>query len=198
MGGGILPCTIHNNKLYFLFGKENKYADTPGWSDFGGGRDGNETPLQTALREGAEELTGFLGDTKDIKTLLKAGIYKVEIMSTSSNTPYVIHIFPMQYDANLPHYYNNNRNFLEKKIDAATMKESKIFEKAEIKWMSINDVLKNCKRFRSYFQPTCKRLYKEKKEIQKFISARLKKKKGSSSTRKVRNTRNNKTMKKKA
>ena len=45
MGGGILPCTIHNNKLLFLFGKENKYADTPGWSDFGGGKDGNETPL---------------------------------------------------------------------------------------------------------------------------------------------------------
>ena len=198
MGGGILPCTIHNNKLYFLFGKENKYADTPGWSDFGGGKDGNESPLQTALREGVEELTGFLGEKKDIKNLLKAGVYKVDFKSTSSNTPYVIHIFPMQYDANLPHYYNNNRRFLEKKMDATIMKESKIFEKAEIKWMSIEDVLKKCKTFRSYFQAICKRLYKEKKEIQKFISARLKKKKGSSSTRKLRAARNNKSMKKKA
>ena len=24
-------------QIYFLFGKENKYNDTPGWSDFGGG-----------------------------------------------------------------------------------------------------------------------------------------------------------------
>jgi len=198
MGGGILPCTIHNNKLLFLFGKENKYADTPGWSDFGGGKDGNETPLQTALREGVEELTGFLGDTKDIKNLLKAGVYKVEIDSSSSNNPYIVHIFPMQYDANLPHYYNNNRIFLEKKMDVAIMKKSKIFEKAEIKWISIDDMIRNSKKFRKYFQTTCKKLYKEKKEIQKFINARLRKKKSSSSTRKVRGTRNNKTVKNKS
>ena len=70
MGAGILPTTIHNNKLYFLFGKENKYADTPGWSDIGGGTDNNETYMQTASREGSEELTGFLGMEKDIKNLL--------------------------------------------------------------------------------------------------------------------------------
>ena len=34
MGAGILPISIHNKKIYLLFGKENKYADTPGWSDF--------------------------------------------------------------------------------------------------------------------------------------------------------------------
>ena len=70
MGAGILPTTIHNNKLYFLFGKENKYADTPGWSDIGGGTDNDETFMQTAMREGAEELTGFLGMENDIKKLL--------------------------------------------------------------------------------------------------------------------------------
>ena len=37
MGGGILPVAIKNNKLYFLFGKENELDDTPGWADFGGG-----------------------------------------------------------------------------------------------------------------------------------------------------------------
>lgn len=50
MGAGILPTTIHNNKLYFLFGKENKYADTPGWSDIGGGTDNDETFMQTAMK----------------------------------------------------------------------------------------------------------------------------------------------------
>ena len=33
-GGGILPVTIHNNKLYFLFG-----LDRDGWSDFGGSKE---------------------------------------------------------------------------------------------------------------------------------------------------------------
>ena len=53
MGAGILPTTIYKNKLYFLFGKENKYEDSaPGFSDFGGGKDNDETYLQTAIREG--------------------------------------------------------------------------------------------------------------------------------------------------
>ena len=40
MGAGILPTTIHNGKLYFLFGKEGKYEDSaPGFSDFGGETD---------------------------------------------------------------------------------------------------------------------------------------------------------------
>ena len=44
MGAGILPTTIHDNKLFFLFGKENRFEDSaPGFSDFGGGTDDNET-----------------------------------------------------------------------------------------------------------------------------------------------------------
>ena len=71
MGGGILPTCIHNGKLYFLFGKENQYEDSaPGFSDFGGGTDKNESFLQTAIREGGEELTGFLGTSTNIRHLL--------------------------------------------------------------------------------------------------------------------------------
>ena len=58
MGAGVLPTTILNGKLYFLFGKENQYEDSaPGFSDFGGGTDNNEKFLETAVREGGEELT---------------------------------------------------------------------------------------------------------------------------------------------
>ena len=61
MGAGILPVALHHDKIFFLFGKENKNADTPGWSDFGGGKEKGERPLTTAIREGYEELSGFLG-----------------------------------------------------------------------------------------------------------------------------------------
>ena len=68
-----------NGKLYFLFGKENKYADTPGFSDFGGGTDNNESFLETAVREGGEELTGFLGNDNDIhKMLSKKGYNTID------------------------------------------------------------------------------------------------------------------------
>ena len=37
VAGSILPVTIHNDKLYFLFGKENpSEKSAKGWSDFGG------------------------------------------------------------------------------------------------------------------------------------------------------------------
>ena len=80
VAGSILPITIHNNKLYFLFGKENSMEDSAkGWSDFGGGCENGENPFKTALREGGEELTGFLGDGKNIKTLIKksGGTYNI-------------------------------------------------------------------------------------------------------------------------
>ena len=61
MGSGILPTTIHNGKLYFLFGKENKYEDVaPGFSDFGGGTDNKETFLSTAIRESGEDAGSLL------------------------------------------------------------------------------------------------------------------------------------------
>jgi hypothetical protein len=185
MGAGILPCTIHNNKLYFLFGKENKYADTPGWSDFGGGKDNNETPIQTALREGTEEFTGFLGDEKDIKKLLKAGVYKIEFNpGSSSGSIYTMHIFPMEYDAKLPMYYNNNQRFLQKKMSTKLMKESKVFEKSEIKWMSLDDICKHKTKFRKYFKKACYLLYNEKKRIEEFIRKRLGKTISTTRTRK--------------
>ena len=119
MGAGILPTAIHNGKIYFLFGKENKYADTPGWSDIGGGTDNNETFLETATREGAEELTGFLGMEKDIKRLLTAhGTYKIDFGEPSRR--YRVHIFPMKYDPMLPVYYNNNHRFLERESSPST------------------------------------------------------------------------------
>ena len=66
MGASILPVTIYKGKLYFLFGKERPNDANPGWSDFGGGTDAKESYMQTAIREGGEELTGVLGSDSDV------------------------------------------------------------------------------------------------------------------------------------
>ena len=171
MGAGILPTTIHNNKLHFLFGKENKFADTPGWSDFGGGTDHNETFMKTALREATEELTGFLGNENDIQRLMKQyGTYNIDIQGKSI---YRMHIFPMKYDPMLPFYYNNNQRFLQKNLDENIIKDSKIFEKAEIRWVCIDDIPKMKSQFRSYFQKTTESICKQKREIDEFVRKSL-------------------------
>lgn len=169
MGAGILPTTIHKKKLYFLFGKENKYEDSaPGFSDFGGGTDNTETYLATAVREAGEELTGFLGNDNDIKKLLNFGTYNIDY-KTGGHNNYRMHIFSYPYNEYLPFYYNNNQRFLQQKLDPKVIKNSKIFEKEEIHWVCIDDLKKMRPKFRSYFQNIVDLILEQQNNIYSFI-----------------------------
>ena len=176
MGAGILPTTIHNGKLFFLFGKEGKYEDSaPGFSDFGGGTDNNETFLETAVREAGEEFTGFLGNDNDIRKMLrKCGTYNIDY-NTDGHKTYRMHIFPFEYNEWLPYYYNNNQRFLQKRLSPKILKNSRIFEKAEIKWVSIDELKKMRPEFRSYFQNIIDMMLNQKESIKIFIQKCLKK-----------------------
>lgn len=194
MGAGILPTTIHDNKLYFLFGKENQYADTPGWSDIGGGTDNNESFLETASREGMEEMTGFLGMEKDVRSLLtRHGSYKIDFGNPERR--YRVHIFPMKYDPNLPFYYNNNHRFLERKLSKNLIKNSKIFEKEEIKWIEVNQIPKMRSQFRHYFRDVADQIYNERNKIKAFIRKSNRRKKRT--VKKAPKRRGKKTLRKK-
>lgn len=181
MGAGILPCAIYKGKLYFLFGKENQFEDSAkGFSDFGGGTDGKETFLETAVREGSEELTGFLGTEKELKQMVtKKGTYNVDY-----NNTYRTHIFPLEYDDALPFYYNNNQRFLQKRLDPKVYKESKIFEKAEIRWICIDDLRRSRNIFRNFYRNIIDKIVQEKSEIYAFLSSKQKKNKNTNKTKK--------------
>lgn len=173
MGASILPVTIYKGKLYFLFGKERPNDENPGWSDFGGGTDNKESYMQTAIREGGEELTGFLGSDADIKQLLtKFGTFDVDFKSTGFSV-YRVHIFPMKYEPMLPHYYNNNQRFLQKRLDPKVIRDTKIFEKQQIKWFSVDDIVKNKKQFRSFYQNVVELILAKKSEIDTFTRKSL-------------------------
>ena len=177
MGGSILPATIHNNKIYLLFGKERDIDENPGWSDFGGGTDKGETFLQTASREGSEELTGFLGDQNDIKQLLnKYGTFNIDFKS-QGHTTYRCHIFPMQFPSGimdlLPFYYNNNQRFLQNHLDSNIIKDTKIFEKTQIKWFSFDDIKKERSSFRSFYQNIVDLILAQRPNIEKFLRKSL-------------------------
>lgn len=198
MGAGILPATIHNGKLYFLFGKENKHEDSaPGFSDFGGGTDNNESLFETAVREAGEEFTGFLGDDNDIKHMLKKyGTYNID-HKTEGHSLYRMHIFPMVYDEYLPFYYNNNQRFLQKRLDPNIIKKSKIFEKEQIRWVSVDEMAKMRGKFRFYFENVVDIMIAQKQDIKKFVEKSLKSKTGKtkSKAKTMRKKRNTKTRK---
>lgn len=195
MGAGILPTTIHKGKLYFLFGKEGKQEKSaPGFSDFGGGTDNSESYLETAIREAGEELTGFIGDDNEVrKMLVKSGTYDIDLDQNGHKT-YRMHIFPFEYNDWLPHYYNNNQRFLQKNLPQSVFKTTKIFEKAEIKWVCVDELKKMRPQFRFYFRAIVDDIISQKDNIKKFIEKSVKKstekktlkKRGGKGTRKNR------------
>lgn len=175
MGASVLPATIYKNKLYFLFGKEREVDENPGWSDFGGGTDNNESFMDTAIREAGEELTGFLGDDKHVEQMLKKhGTFHVDFKG-DGHAVYRVHIFPMNYDPMLPYYYNNNQRFLQKKLSPKIIRDAKIFEKAQIKWICVDDLQKMSKEFRKFYQNVLALIMVKRNEIEDFIRVSLKK-----------------------
>ena len=169
MGASILPITVHNGKILLLFGKERDIDENPGWSDFGGGTDKGETFLETAVREGGEEMTGFLGSSEDIKRLLKRfGTFNIDFKSDNGYGTYRCHIFPMDYDEYLPHYYNNNQRFLQKRLPTSIIRDTKIFEKTQIKWFDINELSKRRSEFRSFYRNIIDLILENKTELEQF------------------------------
>ena len=108
MGGGIIPIAVHNKKLFLLFGRE---VEDKMWGDFGGGREGKETRFQTAIREGCEELDGFLGCESALKKLVTDNL--VAQVDTETLRTY---LFEINYDENLPFYFNNHHKFIHKHL----------------------------------------------------------------------------------
>ena len=189
MGASILPITVHNGKILLLFGKERDIDENPGWSDFGGGTDKGESFLQTAVREGGEEMTGFLGSSDDIKRLLKRfGTFNLDFKSDNGYGTYRCHIFPMEYDDYLPHYYNNNQRFLQKRLPASIIRDTKIFEKTQIKWFDINELAKRRGEFRSFYRNIIDLILENKTELEKF-ARKCNLKKGGSNKKKTRQRR---------
>lgn len=166
VAGSILPVALYKNKLYFLFGKENDYkVSAPGWSDFGGRCEYGETPYKTALREGSEELSGFLGNKSSIKKLIKenGGVYKIV------NNDYHIHIFYIKYDDKLVKYYNNNYNFLLKNMGRELLNNSVIFEKSKLKWFTLDDIKKKRSKFRFFYKEIIDKILLNIDNIHKFV-----------------------------
>jgi len=171
VAGSILPIAIYKNKLYFLFGKENPREDSaPGWSDFGGKMEKDETPYTAALREGSEELTGFLGDSTALRKLINAngGVYKC----VHQEYKYYVHMFAIDYDENLPKYYNNNHKFLWKKMNNDVLNETYLFEKIEINWFSVDDMISKRNLFRPFYRNIVDMLLADIKNIRAFITSK--------------------------
>jgi 8-oxo-dGTP pyrophosphatase MutT (NUDIX family) len=169
MGGGLLPVAIKKGQVYFLFGKENELDDTPGWADFGGGHEEGETHFDTALREGSEEINGFLGSAEQLRDRVKKNK-----ISTIKFKEYTTYIFKMDYDDNLPRYYKNNYEFFSKYLPHVKhKKDNGLLEKSKIRWFSYDELKKEKKDFRSFYQNIVDMIIKQEKDITEKVKRTL-------------------------
>jgi 8-oxo-dGTP pyrophosphatase MutT (NUDIX family) len=175
MGAGFLPVAIHKGKLYFLFGKENKYATTPGYADFGGGTDNKEAFLETALREFTEETTGFFGSIASLRAYVKRkGVYPIDyVPPTNRYGTYRTHILPMEYNPSVVFYYNNNQRFLQKHLPKAVYKKEKFFEKSEMRWFSFPELVASKHLFRPYYREIIQLIIEHREAIEHFVRSKV-------------------------
>ena len=155
MGAGILPISKYKNTIFFLLGREHYDKK---WSDFGGKKINNESNLEIAIREGYEELNGFLGTKNQLKNLVKKNqVLEIEKIDKT----YKSYLFTIPYDPNLPIYFNNNHKFIETNFPLS-IDNNGFFEKSQIKWFTLKELKSNKYEFRSFYKEIIEEILNEK------------------------------------
>ena len=165
MGAGILPLALYKGTLFFLLGQER---NNNLWSDFGGSTIKGEKPFKTAIREGCEELNGFLGDEHELEEQVTNNL-----ITSISFERYTSYIFKINYDKKLPLYFSNVNRFAETHL-TTTIKnnENGLFEKKQIQWISLNDLKtqKTKEELREHYKPILRSILKNEEFIMRLMS----------------------------
>lgn len=160
MGGGLLPVSLKNNKIVFLLGREHEEKQ---WSDFGGGREGNESRYETAMREGCEELNGFFGCKTQLKKYVKDNL----IMEISKNG-FTTYLFYVPYDPYLPKYFENNFKLMKSKFPREVGKNG-MFEKDKIGWFTSYKARELMPKVRPFYKVVLREVLKHSNKIKKIL-----------------------------
>lgn len=165
MGAGILPVVLHNSVLFFLMGKE-RHNNL--WCDFGGSHNPNESIFDTAIREGGEELNGLMGINEKLQNNVKKNL--ITEITTKNNPSYTSILFKTEYDPNLVTSFTNINTFAETYFpNLIDNHHNGLFEKTQVKWFTIDELIKNNNKFRSHYKPIINIIYNNNENIQRSI-----------------------------
>lgn len=164
MGAGVLPVALYKGTLFLLLGQER---NNNLWCDFGGSPHKGEKPYKTAIREGSEELNGFLGDENEFEALVTSNM----ILSISYDK-YTSYIFKTNYDKKLPYYFSNVNRFAELHLkDKIDIEHNGLFEKKQIQWIPMSKLKEDKSQviFREFYKPLINSIIKNERFIVSFI-----------------------------
>jgi hypothetical protein len=150
---GILPYTQHDDgTFYFLFGRERMthnsgYSDRGLWSDFGGSRNKGETLKNCAIREGSEELCGFLSNS----------FIRENISGQHSIKTYATFFVRLDYKKHhtLPEYLNAHYEFMSRSSKVKPLikdPNNGLYEKDKFAWFSLKDMREKREQFRPFYR----------------------------------------------
>jgi len=162
MGAGLIPVAEFDETIFYLFGQE---CYDKKWGDFGGRPTKNESVFDNAIREGYEELNGFLGTKTELKNLVKNNFIK---KLDSENNKYHSYLFRIPFDPFLPTYFNNNHKFIEKNFSQKIDKNG-FFEKSQIKWFTIYELNKEKSKFRTFYKDIVQQIIDNSSNIHRII-----------------------------
>jgi len=100
-GGGIIPFSIYNGRIFLLLGREDSFDKTwhgyGKYSDFGGRRETDELNIEAVAREAYEESNGLLGPYQSLLDVLNDTNYHLKLGNFKSDfffvhVPYVFFI----------------------------------------------------------------------------------------------------------
>jgi ADP-ribose pyrophosphatase YjhB (NUDIX family) len=134
---GILPYSFsEEGELFLLLGREDRTAKahkgsiskfTTVWLPFGGKREGNETPLKTALREFAEETLGIFSDNMDDLQSQMEDSHNQKLWHEKGK--YVLYFWQLPFDLDLPLKFESARKEQERSSENS--------DQVEIGWVSL-------------------------------------------------------------
>ena len=82
-------------------------------------------------------------------------------------------MFYIEYDENLPKYFNQNHHFLWNNMNQDVLNKTKLFEKIEIHWFSVTDMKKRRKHFRNFYQNITDLLFENIENIETFARTKF-------------------------
>ena len=173
VAAGCLPVAWHAGKMYFLFGKEAYNDRAPGYSDFTGGLERGESVYDGALREFAEETTGFFGDVGELDQLIHTNGGCLPL-ALGERGDYHVHLFRMKMDPVVIECYNRNHAFIYDHVsNHRFLKSTKLFEKIRVDWMTVEEMRRRRREFRPFYRQIVDQLLNEHfREIREFITTR--------------------------
>ena len=156
MGGGILPVAHHNGAYYFLFSRESsvpKHNSSGLWCDFGGRREGNESHMDTALREGFEESNGLLGSVKKLRFLIKNHLFqRVTVRG------YSLYITQISYNEKLADQFKDIYDNAMKNTPNLVREHNGLYEKDMAKWVHEDDLMDMMPNVKFWFKPILEKM----------------------------------------